>query len=344
MRSVFVTGLLVAAAGVGVVFTAGCGSTPPKDAAAQVNNKIITYADLDRQYQTQFSAPPKGTEDQTTIQKLEVLRALIDNEIILQRAEKLGLLATDADVDAKFNELKAPYTQEEFQKQLKERNLTMEEFKAQLRRDLSVLRLFNREITSKISITDQEITNFYNNNKGMFNLAEPQIHLAQIVVTPQADPNVRNLKQDKASSEDQAKAKIERLKRRIESNDEFAGLALNYSEDANSSQNGGDLGFIAESALDKVSPEIRKLVLSTPPGRVTPIMHTSEGYRILKVISREPAGQRELNDPKVQQNIRETLLNRKDQLLKHAYYEVARCESKVTNYYALSISPSSDKK
>ena len=98
----------------------GCSPAPPKDAAAQVNNRFITYADLDRQYQSQFATPPKGTEDQTVIQKLEVLRALIDNEIMLQRAEKLGLMATDADVDAKFNELKAPYTQEEFQNQLKE--------------------------------------------------------------------------------------------------------------------------------------------------------------------------------------------------------------------------------
>lgn len=321
-----------------------CGSTPPKDAAAKVNNKIITYAELDRGYQSQFASPPKGNDDQTMIQKLEVLRTLIDNEIMLQRAEKLGLLATDTDVDAKFNELKAPYTQEEFQKQLKERNLTQEELKAQLRRDLSILRLFNREITSKISITDQEIADYYNNNKAMFNLAEPQIHLAQIVVTPQPDSNVRNLKQDKATSEDQAKKKIEMLRRRVESNDDFAALAQNYSEDPASAQNGGDLGFIAESVLDKTGAELRRLVLSTPPGRVTPVIHTPEGYRILKVISREPAGQRELNDPKVQQNIRETLLNRKDQLLKHAYYEVAKNETKVINYYALSIAPSSEKK
>ena len=322
----------------------GCASAPPKDAAAKVNNKIITYAELDRQYQSQFATPPRANDDQTTIQKLEVLRTLIDNEIMLQRAEKLGLLATDTDVDAKFNELKAPYTQEEFQKQLKERNLSMEEFKAQLRRDLSILRLFNREITSKISITDQEISEFYKGNKGMFNLAEPQIHMSQIMVTPQADPNVRNIKQDKATNEDQARKKIEMLKRRIESNDDFGMLAQNYSEDPASTQNGGDLGFIPESALDKATPEVRRLVLSTPPGRVTPVIHTTEGYRILKVISREPAGQRELTDPKVQQNIRETLLNRKDQLLKHAYYEVARNETQVTNYYALSIAPSTDKK
>ena len=64
---------------------------------------------------------------------------------------------------------------------------------------------------------------------------------------------------------------------------------------------------------------------------------SQDGYRILKVISREPAGQRELNDPRVQQEIRETLLNRKDQLLKAAYYEVARNGAKIENYLAQGI-------
>jgi peptidyl-prolyl cis-trans isomerase SurA len=309
-----------------------------------VNNKPITFTEVDRQYQALFGAAPKGGDDQVTLQRLEVLRGLIDNEIMLQRAEKLNLLATDSDVETKYNELKAPYTAEELNRQLKERNLTQEELKAQLRRDLSVQRLFNREITSKISISDKDIADFYNSNKSMFNLTEPQIHMAQIMVTPQADPNVRNLKGDKAQNAEQAKKKMEMIKRRLENNEEFAMVAQNYSEDTNSAQQGGDLGFIPESALDKTAPELRKLLLSTPPGQLTPVVVTQEGYRVFKIISREPAGQRELNDPKVQQNIRETLLNRKDQLLKNAYYEVARNEAKVTNFLALSIAPTGGKK
>ena len=62
-----------------------------------------------------------------------------------------------------------------------------------------------------------------------------------------------------------------------------------------------------------------------------------DGYRILKLISREPAGQRELSDPSVQQTIRDTLVNRKDQLLRDAYTEVARNEAKVENFLARSV-------
>src|SRR5579872_824575 len=119
-------------------------------------------------------------------QTLEPLRNLINNQNMLQRAEKMGLMAVDADVDAKFNELKAPYTKEEFERQLQNRKMTAEDLKAQLRRDLSIQKLFNKEITSHITITDADVASFYDANKSGFNLAEPQVHIAQIVVTPAA--------------------------------------------------------------------------------------------------------------------------------------------------------------
>jgi peptidyl-prolyl cis-trans isomerase SurA len=271
------------------------------------------------------------------IQRLEVLRTLVDNEVMLQCAEKMGLMAVDADVDAKFTELKAPYTAEEFQKQLDSKRLSVEDLKAQLRRDLSVQKLFNKEITSKITITDQDITDFYNANKGSFNLAEPQIHMAQILVTPMPDPNVRNLKNDKAQDDQQAQKKIQGLMARVRQGEDFSLLAQNYSEDANTAQAGGDMGFIPESSFDKANADLRRVVNALRPGETTGILRTAEGYRILKLITREPAGQRDLGDPKVQQTIRETLINRKDQLLKAAYYEVARNEAKVDNYLATRI-------
>src|SRR5262249_23950386 len=163
--------------------------------------------------------------------------------------EKLGLMATDADVESKFAELKAPYTQEEFQRQLAATKMTAEDMKVQLKRDLSVQKLFNKEITSHISISDRDVTDFYNNNKTSFNFPEPQIHLAQILVTPNPDRNVRNLKSDKAQNEEQARKKIDMLVSRMTQGEDFAQLASNFSEDPSSSPNGGDLGFVPESAL-----------------------------------------------------------------------------------------------
>ena len=336
---------LIAICCAGLVFVSGCKKSPPANVAAVVNGYSITYAELDKQFQTQFAgAEQRSNDDQTAFQKLELLRTMIDNRIMLQRAEKESLLASDSDVEAKLNELKAPYTQEQFQAQLNSRHMTLDDLKAQLRQDMSVQKLFNKEITSHINISDKDVGDFYNANKASFNLPEPQIHLAQILVTPAPNPEVRNIKNDKAQTEDQARKKAEMLLARIRQGEDFSQLAQNYSEDPASTQNGGDLGFISQSALDKAPVELRKIVLATAPGQVSAIIRSSEGYRILKVLAKEPAGQRELTDPRVQQTIRETLLNRKDQLLKNAYYEVARNEAKVVNYYALLITQDKDKK
>jgi peptidyl-prolyl cis-trans isomerase SurA len=323
---------------------AACKHAVPDNVAASVNSRVITYADLDKQYQSSVNSSDRPSEDQVMIQKLEVLRTLIDNQIMLQRAEKMGLMATDADVEAKYAELKAPYTQEEFQKQLASRKMSVDELKAQLRQQLSINKLINKEITSHISISDRDVADFYNANKSGFNFPEPQVHMSQIAVTPAPDPNVRNLKNDKAQNDDQAKKKIEMIYQRLRQGEDFAMLAQNYSEDPGSAQNGGDMGFIPESALDRANVELRKAIMAMSPGQITPPIRSAEGWRILKVISREQAGQRELSDPRVQQNIRETLINRKDQLLRAAYYEVARNEAKVVNYFAMSISESKDKK
>ena len=316
---------------------ASCGSKPPAGVAAKVNGFAITYAELEKTFQTQPQPSEGSNEDQVMSSKLELLNSLITSEIMHQRAEKAGLTAVDADVDTEFNNMKAPFTKEEFERKLADRHMTADDLKSQLRRDLTVNKLVNKEIKSHITITDADVANFYNANKAMFNLAEPQIHIAQILVTTAPDPNVRNLKSSKAQNDKEARLKIEDIAARLARGEDFAMLAQNYSEDPNTAPNGGDMGLIPESNLDRASPDLKRLVLSLQPGVPSKPIQTQYGYQILKVISREPAGQRELNDPRVQQNIREMLLNRKTQLLQSAYIEVARDQAKIENYLANSI-------
>ena len=317
---------------------AACSHKPPANVAAEVNGHAITYAELDKTYSSQYAQQAEGaTEDQIMAQKLDVLSNLITNNIMVQRAEKLGLAAVDADVEAEISKMKAPYTKEEFDKTLADRHLTLDDLKGQVRAKLTVDKLVNKEITSKITITDADVKSFYEANKPSFNLPEPAVHMAQILVTQFPDPNVRNLKNSKAQNDKDARAKIEDIASRLKRGEDFGMLAQNYSEDASSAPNGGDMGFVKQSDLDKANTELRKMVFSLPNNGVSPIIPSSEGYRILKVISKEPAGQRELNDPRVQQNIRETLINSKDQLLRTAYYETARNNAKIENYLARSV-------
>ncbi len=320
----------------------GCaGKQEGADVMASVNGRKITRTEVQKYYDTQVAESPQkpGAEQADTL-RLNILRELIDNEILMQRAEKLGLLATDEEVSTKLAEIKAPYTQEEFDKRLKDRGITLDDFKRDLRRSLTIDKVLNKEVTSKINVTDDDITSYYNEHKAEFNLIEPQFHLAQILVTTQPNPQVKNMK---AQNEADARKKIQMVDNRLDSGEDFATVAMSYSEQPETAQNGGDLGFIPESSLkgDRIAMDaISKL----KPGQYTGILPVSDpnshqvfGYRIVKLLSREVSGQRELKDPRVQQAIREQMRDRREQLLKAAYYEYIRDKATVENYFAQEI-------
>jgi peptidyl-prolyl cis-trans isomerase SurA len=181
------------------------------------------------------------------------------------------------------------------------------------------------------------VVDFYNSNLNQFNVAEPQYRISQIVITPRKDPQVRNRKNDDATNEAEAQRKAKMIIDKLNSGADFAQLAMDYSEDVNTTSNGGDLGYIPESSLNQADAALKKLVLSLKPGQVSQPIVLKDSIRILKLVAREAAGQRGINDPQVQQTIRDTLRDRKEQLLRAAYLAVARDEAKVTNYLAEQV-------
>ena len=319
---------------------AGCKQQkqPAPDVWATVNGQEIKRDDVDKFYRTRVS--PEGQEpsqEEALSLKLNVLDELINNEILLERAKKLNLEASDGEVEDKFTELKSPFTEDEFQRQLKERGVSVDDLKRDLRRQLSIQKLLNREVVAKITITDQDVADFYNTNKAQFNVAEPQYRIAQIVVTPRKEPQIRNRKNDDATNEPEAQRKVKMLVDRLSSGADFGQLAMDYSEDMNTTTTGGDLGYVPESALNQSDPALKKMVVGMKPGQVSPALQLKDGYRILKLVARESPGQRSISDPQVQQTIRDTLRNRKEQLLRAAYLAIARDEARVTNYLAEQV-------
>jgi peptidyl-prolyl cis-trans isomerase SurA len=334
------TWLVISAIAVSFAGIAGCNKQThhSADVWAVVNGKEIHRDEVEKYYRTRVN--PEGQEpsqEEALSLKLNVLDELINNEILIERAKKLNLEASDGEVEDKFTELKSPYTEDEFQKQLKERGVSVDDLKRDLRRQLSIQKLLNREVVAKISITDQDVLDFYNTNKAQFNVAEPQYRIAQIVVTPRKEPQIRNRKNDDATSEAEAQRKIKMLVDRLNSGADFAQLAMDYSEDMNSSATGGDLGYVPESALNQSDPVLKKIVVGMKPGQVSAPVQLKEGYRILKLITRESPGLRGINDPQVQQTIRDTLRNRKEQLLRAAYLAIVRDEARSTNYLAQQV-------
>ena len=277
-----------------LLFAVGCnGPKGGPGVMATVNGHKIERAELDKYYNNQIAgAPQKPSEEQADSLRLTVLKQLIDNEILRQRAEKLGLLATDDEVNSKLAEFKAPYTQEEFDKRLKAQGITLDDLKRDLRRSITVDKVLNKEVTSKINITDADISSYYEQHKAEFNLVETRYRLAQILVTTEPNPQMKG--PNKAQNEADAKKKIQTAENRLDSGEDFAAVAVSYSEQPDTAQTGGDLGFIPESSL-KGDPAAYEAINKLKPGQYTPVLpivdpanHRIAGYRIVKLLGKDP--------------------------------------------------------
>jgi peptidyl-prolyl cis-trans isomerase SurA len=256
----------------------------------------------------------------------------------------MNLTATDEDVNAKLTEYKAPYTEDQFYNLLKQQNLTLEEYKKNLRRQLTTQKLLNKEIESRINITDAEIAGFYAANKADFNYLEPRYHLAQIVASVGSEPQGPNLP-NKMISEADARRKIDGAHNRLESGEDFGTVAANFSDDPNTAPSGGDMGWVEESSLH-THPEAFDAIMKLKPNQFTEVIpindiaapgHKISFFAVYMLLGREPAGQRELNDPRVHQTIHTMLHDNQRQLLQNAYLEMLQDDAKVRNYFAEDI-------
>jgi len=332
---------------VAVSLVAGCNRTPAADVVATVNGHAIQRADMDRLYQQQLGQA-QGQAQQTTPEqadslRLNIVRELIDEEIVEQSAAKMNLTATPEEVDAKVAEMKAPYTEEQWAAQLKANGRTVDSLRHDLRRGLTIEKLLNKEVNSKITVSDADVSSYFNQHKADFNLIEVQYHLAEIRVTSVPSPQPGNLQGSKATTDAEAKKKIQALKNRLDSGDDFGLLAQNFSENPETASNGGDMGFHYESELHG-DPAIFAAVTKLKPGQITDILPLLDGqtkkpvgYAIYKLLSREPAGQRDLSDPRVQQAIRQQLHDGRAELLKAAYLDILHDQAKVENYFSETI-------
>ena len=330
-----------------LIAVAGCRHSLSPDAVATVNNKEILGSELNRQYTIyktrQGDSPQEQSAEQADILKLAILRSMIEEEILQQRAAKFNLTASDEDVNAELIKMKTPFTQDEFDRQLKQHNQTLDDLKRDISRQLTQSKLLNKEIESKINITDAAISEYYNSHKALFNFIEPRYNIARIVVSTAPSPQTTNLQNNKASSDADAKKKIEALHAKLDSGEDFGSLAMNYSEDKDSASNGGDMGFVPDSQLHS-APDVYNAINQLKPGQFTgilpmvdPASHRTIGYSIYKLISKEPAGQRELGDPRVKQAIHQSLHDDQRQLLQKAYIEMLDDDAKVHNYLADQI-------
>ncbi len=326
--------------------TAPASSSPTvavtADTWAVVNGREIKRDEIEKAFR-RVSQPGQPLSDEEALTaKLTVLNDFIVQDILLAKARELKVELQDKELDTAFAEAKKNIPDETFQQQLTRRNLSPADMREGLRRELLSQKVIEREVTSKISITDQDISDFYNANKAQFNFAEEAFRLAQIVVTPVRDPQVNNQTGDDATTPQTAMSKAQMLMTRLKEGAAFGDLARDFSEDPETAARGGDLGFMPLSALKQAPPALRDAVMKLSPGSVR-VVSVGGAHTIVLLVAREPAGQRDLSTPGVRENITNALRGRREQLLRTAYLSAVRSDAKVENYLARRLVESQGK-
>ena len=330
------------------VLAGACRSTPPAppppsaDAWAVVGGREIKKADVEKAYRRTPQASEPLSDDETLTAKLALLNELIIQDILLARSRELKIELPETEVDAALAEAKKNMTEQAFQQELTKRNLTADDMREELRRDLLAQKVVEREVTSQITVTDKDITDFFNANKAQFNRTEESYHLAQIVITPLREAQPVNRSGNDAATPQEASAKAQMLMERLKSGVAFSELAADFSEDPRTAPRGGDLGWVPVSALQQVPPALRDAVLKTTPGNVR-VVSNSGAHTLLLVVAHDTAGQKDPSMPAVKEGISSTIKGRREQLLRAAYLASLRNDTVVVNYLAKRVVESKGK-
>jgi len=196
------------------------GGDHGKDVAATVNGKEIMLSEVDRLVSQQAQGQKLSTLQQAAV-RLQALDNLIQREAVYLRTEKEKTVPTDDELNTYLSQQKQQYTAEEWAKKLSENKLTEEQVRDEARKDLAINKLQDK-LFGKITIRDQEIVDFYNNNREQF--VNPRgVSLADIVTDPRDSGGAY---QNDAKSDAEAAAKINSISAQLKTGADFATVAV----------------------------------------------------------------------------------------------------------------------
>jgi parvulin-like peptidyl-prolyl isomerase len=334
-----VTCLLVSA-----VVLAGCatGGTPSNDnmVAATVNGRNIMLREVEQSVNRQAGGNPSVLSQLQLAQaRLTVLDELIKREVLFQRAEREKVLPTEAQIDGAIAQQKDQngMTQEDFEKNLKAQNISMETLREEARKTLAISALQDK-YSGKIAISDREVEDFYNSNRQSFK-NERGVALAMIMVDP-ADNRSSGIADD-AKNDADAKLKIDNIYQQLQGGADFATVARAKSEDINSLRGGGDIGFATEEDLrtNGFPPElIASFFGSMQPGDYSQPTNFRGKWYIFKLAEKRLQSENlTLDSPGVRQQITQGLTNQRKLVLNAALLEVAINEARIVNNLAANM-------
>jgi parvulin-like peptidyl-prolyl isomerase len=307
------------------------------ETAATVNGKAIKLQEVERVIKQQGQGQEGRLSPLELAQtRLQVLESLIQQEVMYQKAEKEGTVPTDEQVTAELNKRKTAsgMSQEEFDRKMKEANETEASLRETIKKGLAIQNLTER-ITGKIEPPkDSEIEAFYAGNKEAF-VKKKGVKIAAIVVDP-----TNSGQGDKTTNEQEAVLKgNEIIKQLQQPASDFAAVARENSEDQSRLQ-GGDLGYVSEEELRQgFSPQLAATLMDPkfPIGQITGAQAQGK-YFIIKLQERSDKDEDlTLESPGVRQQVTDSLINARKQLLAASYQATAMNEAKIENFLAKKV-------
>jgi len=327
------------------VFGVACSSsspTPESTVAATVNGRKIMSQEVERIIHQQSEGKESQLSSHDLAQaRMQVLDQLIQREVLFQRAEQEKLLPTEDEITNAINSKKAEggMTDEEFARQLKNQNMTMEALREEAKKDLATSKLQDK-YAGKITISDREVEDFYTANKASFK-NERGVRLAVIIVDP-ADNSAQGITQNDAKSDVAAKTKIDSIYQQLKGGTtDFATVARSQSEDAQSLLKGGDIGFFSEDGMRQAGLPKELIDLFMGPmavgGISEPKLLNNKWYIFKLQEKRLTTENLTLESQGVRQQITVELTKQRKDILNSALLEVAMSEAKIVNNLANDI-------
>lgn len=287
--------------------------TVVEEIIARVNNQIITRSEYLRsreQLKQEMQQQTPNEADRAYQEKQrDVLRDLIDQQLLLEKGKDLGITA-DTELIKSLDEMRKQMnleTMEELEKAAESQGISFEDFKQNRRNQIITQQVIGREVGSHLSITKDEEQQFYDQHRSDMERPE-QIRLSEIIVAPKAQPApaVQPTPSDPNSQETKlappptpgpeelaaAEAKAKDLREQIEKGAAFEEIAKKNSDGPSASQ-GGDLGYFKRGVLAK---ELEDKTFAMKAGEVTDVVRTKQGFVILKVTEHQAAGIPPLKD------------------------------------------------
>ena len=336
----------LAAVALGALLIAACGSgteSPSNTVAATVNGKKIMLQEVERLITQQTQGKQAQLSPLELAQaRLQVLSSLIQREVLFQRSEQEKLQPSEDEITSAINAQKAQtgMTDEEFGRQLRDQNLTMEALREEAKKDLAIKKLQDK-YAGKITISDREVEEYYNSNKQQFVNARG-VALAMIAVDP-GDNSQQGIKNDDAKTETDAKLKIDNIYQQLKGGADFATVARAKSEDQSLAR-GGDIGFASEDELKQNGFPAEIVAQFFGPMQVgsftsatrfsSPQFPGGRWYIFKLQEKRLQTENLTLESPGVRQQITVALTNQRKEILNAALLEVALTEAKVVNTLA----------